>query len=87
MSSEQTTGGVIGKIAGKVKEAAGTAVGNDELAREGRLQQAGSEAEVEARREAAKAEALEQEAERRGPQGRGRVRARAARQPDRRGGP
>jgi uncharacterized protein YjbJ (UPF0337 family) len=36
---------VVGKVVGKAKEALGGATANDELAREGRLQQAQSETE------------------------------------------
>ena len=39
-TSERTAGGLVGKLAGKAKEAAGSVVGDDQLAREGRLQQA-----------------------------------------------
>ncbi len=49
---ELTREGLLGKLAGKAKEAAGSLVGNDDLAREGRLQQAEVEAEAEAAREA-----------------------------------
>jgi uncharacterized protein YjbJ (UPF0337 family) len=35
-----TREGLFGLLAGKAKEAAGTVVGNDEMARDGRLQQA-----------------------------------------------
>ena len=56
MTPERTTGGLIGKLAGKAKEVAADLTRNDELAREGRLQQAQAEAEVEARREQAEAE-------------------------------
>src|ERR1700754_3065474 len=59
--TERTAGGPLGRIAGKLKEAAGSAVGNDELAREGRLQQAQVDAAEEAVGEAA--EARQQEAE------------------------
>src|SRR5215210_2838314 len=59
---EQTAGGPLGKIAGQVKEAAGSAIGDDELAREGRLQQAQADAEQQARREAEKAEQRQDEA-------------------------
>ena len=34
--SEETAGGVIGRLAGKVKEVAGEATGQEDLAREGR---------------------------------------------------
>src|SRR5687767_15553440 len=60
--SEQTTGGIVGKVAGKAKEAIGSATGDNDMAREGRLQQAQSDAEIEARREAAEAERAEAEA-------------------------
>jgi uncharacterized protein YjbJ (UPF0337 family) len=46
-----TREGLFGLLAGKAKEAAGTVVGNDEMARDGRLQQAEvveAEAEAEA---------------------------------------
>jgi uncharacterized protein YjbJ (UPF0337 family) len=54
-NNSEVTGGVIGKIAGRLKETAGEALGRDDLAREGRLQQAGADAEVEARRRGAAA--------------------------------
>ena len=57
---ERTAGGALGRLAGKIKEAAGAAAGRDELAREGRLQQARVDAEREANRlelEAARARA------------------------------
>jgi uncharacterized protein YjbJ (UPF0337 family) len=44
-NSERTAGGVVGKVVGKAKEALGGAIENEDLAREGRLQQAQSEAE------------------------------------------
>src|SRR5689334_9410812 len=59
---ERTAGGLVGKLAGKAKEAAGSVVGNDKLEREGRLQDAQADQELEARREAAEAEQREQEA-------------------------
>ena len=46
--NEKTTGGLVGKLAGKAKEAAGEITNNDDLAREGRLQQAQSESDLEA---------------------------------------
>ena len=55
---EETAGGQLGKLAGKAKEAAGSVLGNEDLAREGRLQQA----QVEAPEHAA-AEAQQREAE------------------------
>ena len=36
--SEETAGGVVGRLAGKVKEVAGEATGQEDLAREGRLE-------------------------------------------------
>lgn len=67
--TQETAGGLVGKVAGKAKEAAGSALGNDDLAREGRLQQAQAEAEVDARREAQEAEQREAEAEVEGARG------------------
>ena len=58
---EETAGGPLGKLAGKAKEAAGSVLGNEELAREGRLQQAQAEAEAEAAQ--ADAEAQQRQAE------------------------
>ena len=49
---EDTTGGLVGKVAGKVKEAAGEALDRDALAREGRLQQAHVETQEDASRQA-----------------------------------
>ena len=45
---ETTTGGVLGRVVGKVKAVAGSLTGNDDLKREGNLQQAQSEAEQRA---------------------------------------
>ena len=56
---EETAGGQLGKLAGKAKEAAGFVLGNEDLAREGRLQQA----QVDAEAEHAAAEAQQREAE------------------------
>ena len=42
---ERTRGGLAGKLAGRMKQAAGSVLGNEDLAREGRLQQAQVEAE------------------------------------------
>src|SRR4051794_41217128 len=47
-NTEQVAGGALGKVAGRIKETAGEALGRDDLAREGRLQQAGADAEIEA---------------------------------------
>ena len=60
---ERTSGGVLGKVAGKAKELAGEATGNDDLAREGRLQQAQGDAEVDATKAAAEADQREAEAD------------------------
>ena len=54
--NEQVAGGILGKVAGKAKEIAGEVTRNDELAREGRLQQAHVEAEAEAAVELVEAE-------------------------------
>ena len=61
--TERTSGGTLGKLAGKAKEAAGWMVGKDDLAREGRLQQAQSAAEIDAQRHAAEAEQRQDEAD------------------------
>ena len=61
-NSEQTAGGLVGRIAGKAKEAAGSLVGDRDLAREGRLQQAQVDAEAEAGHEAAESRQREAEA-------------------------
>ena len=53
----------MGKLAGKAKEAAGSLLGKDDLARAGRLHQAQSEAEVDASRREAEAEQRRAEAE------------------------
>lgn len=45
---ERTRGGLAGKLAGRMKQAAGSVLGNEDLAREGRLQQAQVEAEADA---------------------------------------
>lgn len=47
-NNEQVAGGPLGKLAGRLKAAAGAALGDDEVAREGRLQEAGADAELEA---------------------------------------
>ena len=54
-NKEEVAGGALGKVAGRLKEAAGDLLGNEEVAREGRLQEAGADAELEARECAAKA--------------------------------
>src|SRR3954463_14288279 len=62
-AGETTAGGMVGKLAGKAKAAAGSLTGNDDLAREGRLQEAQSEAEITARKEEAEAQQARAEAE------------------------
>jgi uncharacterized protein YjbJ (UPF0337 family) len=62
-NTERTTGGLVGKLAGKAKEAAGSLVGDSDMAREGRLQQAQSDAEAAASRFHEEAALREQEAE------------------------
>jgi uncharacterized protein YjbJ (UPF0337 family) len=58
---EEVAGGALGKVAGRLKQAAGDLLGDDDVAREGRLQEAGADAELESReREAA---ARDQQAE------------------------
>jgi uncharacterized protein YjbJ (UPF0337 family) len=49
---EVTREGLLGLLSGKAKEAAGTLVGNDELARAGRLQQAQIDEDAEAAQDA-----------------------------------
>lgn len=61
-TTERTAGGPLGRFAGKAKEAAGSVLGNEELAREGRLQQAQTDAEEVAQREAREAEQAAAEA-------------------------
>ena len=58
-TTERTSGGLVGKAAGKAKELAGETLGNEELAREGRLQQAQGDADVDAAK--ARAEAKQRE--------------------------
>jgi uncharacterized protein YjbJ (UPF0337 family) len=53
---------LVGKLAGKAKEAAGSLTGNDELAREGRLQQAQVDAETDAAHHAGEAQQRANEA-------------------------
>ena len=57
------TNSTFGKIAGKVKEVAGSVVGNRDLEAEGRLQQAAVEADDRADETAAKAAQERREAE------------------------
>jgi uncharacterized protein YjbJ (UPF0337 family) len=62
-TNERVTGGLVGKVAGKAKELAGELTDREDLAREGRLQQAQTEAQLDAQRAAADARQAEQEAE------------------------
>ena len=62
-TAERTTGGLAGKVVGKAKELAGEVSNNDELAREGRLQQAQGDADQDAVKARADAELRDQEAE------------------------
>jgi uncharacterized protein YjbJ (UPF0337 family) len=59
---EQVAGGGLGKVVGRVKEAIGSAVGNDELAGEGRAQQVQAETEREAEERTQEAAAKEEQA-------------------------
>jgi uncharacterized protein YjbJ (UPF0337 family) len=59
---ERSAGGLLGKAAGRAKEIVGSALGNDQLDREGRLQQAQVEAEEEAIERDQKAEEKDAEA-------------------------
>jgi len=60
---QPTRGGLAGKIAGRFKAAAGAVIGDEQLAREGRLQQAQVEAEADAAVAAERARQAEAEAE------------------------
>jgi uncharacterized protein YjbJ (UPF0337 family) len=55
-TQKRSTGGPLGKAAGRAKEIAGSLLGNDQLDREGRLQQVQVEAEEEAAERERKAE-------------------------------
>jgi uncharacterized protein YjbJ (UPF0337 family) len=59
-NAERTLGGPLGKVVGRAKEAVGSALGSDELSREGRMQTVQAGAEQEAA-ETAKEAADEQE--------------------------
>jgi uncharacterized protein YjbJ (UPF0337 family) len=61
-SPEKTAGGLIGQVVGKAKSAAGSLLGNENLKREGNLQQAQTEAEVVAERERKDAELRREDA-------------------------
>ncbi|MDQ3756248.1 MAG: hypothetical protein M3394_00115, partial [Actinomycetota bacterium] len=58
-----TAGGLLGKVAGKAKAVLGSLAGDDDLAREGRLQEASVDAEAEARVRDEEAEQRRREAE------------------------
>jgi uncharacterized protein YjbJ (UPF0337 family) len=60
---ERTSGGIVGKLAGRAKEAAGAVLNDEELSREGRLQQTQVDVETEAKERAAEAQQREAEAE------------------------
>ena len=62
-NDQKTAGGLIGRLAGKTKETAGSLTGDDDHAREGRLQQEAVSAKDEAQERAAKARQAEQQAE------------------------
>ncbi len=72
---ERTSGGLVGKVVGRVKEAVGAATGKDELAREGRLQEAQADAHREARTARSEAARSQQEAQLRAGADRDRDRA------------
>ena len=61
-SPETTAGGAVGQVIGKAKVAVGSLLGNADLQREGNLQQAQVEAEIDAERETQAAELRDQEA-------------------------
>jgi uncharacterized protein YjbJ (UPF0337 family) len=63
MTEERTAGGLVGKVAGRLKSAAGSLTDNDDLAREGRLQEAQSDAGIEAREAQAEARLRDEEAQ------------------------
>lgn len=56
-------GGFLDRVKGKAKELAGEVTGNDDLAREGRLEHAHGTAEAEADRQDERADRKEQQAE------------------------
>jgi uncharacterized protein YjbJ (UPF0337 family) len=61
-SPERTAGGLLGDVVGKAKSAVGSLFGNEDLQREGNLQQAQVEAEADAERAGQVAELQNQEA-------------------------
>lgn len=62
-STEQVAGGGLGKVVGRVKEAIGSAIGNETLSGEGRAQQVQAETEREAAERATEAAAKEEHAD------------------------
>lgn len=60
---ERVAGGPLGKAVGRAKQLAGAALGRDDLGREGRLQEAQAETEVEAAERAAEAERKDEQAQ------------------------
>jgi uncharacterized protein YjbJ (UPF0337 family) len=62
-NTERTSGGALGKLVGKAKAATGAALGNNDLAREGRLQQAAADASAEATERSREARQRDREAE------------------------
>jgi uncharacterized protein YjbJ (UPF0337 family) len=62
-TNEQVTGGPLGKLVGKAKQAAGRVVDDELLTREGRLQEAQADAAVESAEREAEAKAETERAE------------------------
>ncbi|WP_210495301.1 CsbD family protein [Patulibacter sp. SYSU D01012] len=60
---DRTTGGLAGKLIGKAKQAAGGLTGNEQLEREGRLQETAADQARDAAEEQAAARQREQEAQ------------------------
>ena len=61
--AERVAGGPLGKMVGKAKEAIGSAIGNEELSQEGRVQQVQVDTEQEAAERAGEAAKKEERAE------------------------
>jgi uncharacterized protein YjbJ (UPF0337 family) len=61
-TQERTSGGLLGKVVGRAKQLAGSALGNPSLDREGRLQQVRVEAEKEAIEHGQRADEMDAEA-------------------------
>ena len=62
-SPERTAGGPLGRLAGKAKQLVGSALGEEDLAREGRLQEARVDADADAQRAAEEARLSEEHSE------------------------